>query len=71
MRWDTLDGLDTRRLQVVFQYYDAQTNDVELTRAVMQSAIELGAELRCPAEFLEADISETGCRLHYRPYRTC
>ena len=41
--WDALDGLDTRRLQAVFQYYDAQTSDVELTRAVMQSAIRLGA----------------------------
>jgi glycerol-3-phosphate dehydrogenase len=64
--WDTLDGLQTRELQVVYRYYDAQTNDVELTRAVMQSAIEHGAVLRCPAEFLEADIADTGCRIHYR-----
>lgn len=64
--WDMLDGIETRNLQAVYRYYDAQTDDTELTRAVMQSAIELGAELRCPAEFLEADISETGCRLHYR-----
>ena len=64
--WSMLDGLETRDLQAVYRYHDAQTNDIELTRAVMQSAIDLGAELRCPAEFLEADISDTGCRLHYR-----
>lgn len=64
--WDRLDGLKTRDLQAVYRYYDAQTDDVELTRAVMQSAIELGAELRCPAEFLEARITDSGCRIHYR-----
>ena len=68
--WDTLDGLETRGLQAVYRYYDAQTNDVELTRAVMQSAIELGAELRCPGEFLEASITDTGCRIHYRDAST-
>ena len=64
--WDRLDGLQTRDLQAVYRYYDAQTNDIELTRAVMQSAIGLGAELRCPAEFLEARITDSGCRIHYR-----
>ena len=68
--WDMLDGLETRELQAVYRYYDAQTNDSELTRAVMQSAIELGAELHCPAEFLKADISDTGCRIHYRDAST-
>jgi len=64
--WDTLDGLDTRRLQVVFQYFDAQTNDVELTRAVMQSAIRLGATLACPAEFTAARIDAGHCNIQYR-----
>lgn len=46
------DGLalkDSDALKAVYQYYDAQTDDAALTRAVMQSAIELGAELLCPA----------------------
>ena len=43
--WDHLDGLDTRQLQAVFRYHDAQTNDTDLTRAVMQSATLLGAAL--------------------------
>ena len=53
-RWDGLDGLDTRGLQAVFRYQDAQTDDTLLTQAVMRSAQKLGAELRCPANFLSA-----------------
>ena len=53
-RWDSLDGLDTRGLQAVFRYEDAQTDDTLLTQAVMRSAQKFGAELRCPANFLSA-----------------
>ena len=66
--WDTLDGLDTRELQVVYRYFDAQTNDVELTRSVMQSAIEFGATLGCQAEFLSARIGQQGCEIRYREH---
>jgi len=65
-QWDTLDGLDTRQLQVVYRYLDAQTNDVDLTRAVMHSATEFGATLNCPAEFLAASIGQHGCEIRYR-----
>jgi glycerol-3-phosphate dehydrogenase len=64
--WEHLDGLKTRGLQGVFQYHDAQTDDVELTRAVMQSARELGAVLICPAEFRNARITPQGCEIVYR-----
>lgn len=64
--WHQLDGLKTRQLQSVFQYHDAQTDDVALTRAVMQSAGELGAELLCPAEFSKASIGPQGCEIAYR-----
>ena len=64
--WAQLDGLDTRNLQAVFRYYDAQTDDVALTRAVMQSAIRLGATLACPAEFRGAELAAGGCAVHYR-----
>jgi glycerol-3-phosphate dehydrogenase len=64
--WDRLDGLDTNRLQAVYQYHDAQTNDAGLTRAVMQSAIDLGAQLCCPSEFLTATIGEQGIDMLYR-----
>ena len=65
-QWDRLDGLDTNRLQTVFQYHDAQTNDADLTRAVMQSAIDLGAELSCPSEFMTATIGQQGVDIVYR-----
>jgi len=64
--WDNLDGLDTRRLQAVYRYHDAQTDDAALTRAVMQSAIGHGAELACPAEFTAAAIDREGCDIHFR-----
>jgi len=64
--WEHLDGLETRGLQGVFRYHDAQTDDVALTRAVMQSASELGAELVCPAEFRSARLTPQGCEVVYR-----
>ncbi|MCR4301236.1 MAG: FAD-dependent oxidoreductase, partial [Sulfuricaulis sp.] len=51
-RWQDLDGIATHGLRAVFRYEDAQTDDARLTQAVMQSAQSLGAELRCPANFL-------------------
>ena len=44
------DGLNTNELLGLYQYWDAQTDDVALTRAVMQSAQSLGAEVYCPAK---------------------
>jgi glycerol-3-phosphate dehydrogenase len=64
-RWDSLDGLDTRGLRAVFRYEDAQTDDALLTRAVMRSAQALGAELRCPVNFLSAVHDADGWILHY------
>lgn len=63
--WADLDGLETSRLQAVYRYYDAQTDDGELTRAVMRSAMELGAELRCPAVFSAAEIETRACSVGY------
>lgn len=64
--WGSLDGLKTKDLQTVFQYWDAQTDDALLTRAVMQSAHQLGARLICPARFLSARIEPDGCLVSYR-----
>lgn len=63
--WGSLDGLDTRGLQQVFRYYDAQTDDAALTRAVMRSAQTLGAELRMPASFVAAQRGESGWHVDY------
>lgn len=63
--WDRLDGLTTDSLKAVFQYYDAQTDDALLTRAVMASAASLGAELVMPAELVRAELRSAGCVVHY------
>ncbi len=55
--WPRLDGLETRNLDAVIRYYDAQTDDAQLTRAVVESALALGGELAMPATFLAADAS--------------
>ena len=53
-QWPALDGLQLRDLRAVFRYYDAQTDDAALTRAVLRSARELGVDMLCPARFLGA-----------------
>lgn len=58
--WDELDGLRTDGLHAVFRYLDAQTDDAALTRAVMHSACELGAELHLPARFVAARLEADG-----------
>jgi glycerol-3-phosphate dehydrogenase len=52
--WSGLDGLETRDLRAVFRYFDGQTDDARLVRAVLASAIELGARVECPARFAAA-----------------
>ena len=64
--WAKLDGLSTAGLSHVFQYWDAQTDDRLLTQALMNSAMKLGAELRCPAEFMQANLTQDRCELTYR-----
>lgn len=56
--WNKLDGLNLTGLQAVFQYKDAQTDDVALTRAVMASAQTLDADLKTQATFLAAGKAE-------------
>ena len=64
--WGKLDGLRTKGLSRVFRYHDAQTNDRELTRAVMFSAQQLGAELACPARLFAAKLDAQGVTVTYR-----
>ncbi|MDT8385177.1 MAG: FAD-dependent oxidoreductase [Gammaproteobacteria bacterium] len=52
--WSALDGLKRDGLRAVFQYWDAQTDDVQLTRAVMASAQKLGARLQTQTTFCSA-----------------
>jgi len=63
--WSTLDGLETHDLQAVIRYHDAQTDDAVLTRAVVESALSLGAELAMPASFTDAALSDDGVTIAY------
>jgi glycerol-3-phosphate dehydrogenase len=63
--WSSLDGLKTEDLDAVVRYHDAQTNDALLTRAVVQSALELGGELAMPATFTQATLSDSGVTVTY------
>ena len=56
--WNKLDGLETAELEAVFQYNDAQTDDAALTRAVMHSAQQMGAQVKIPAVFTGARLGD-------------
>jgi glycerol-3-phosphate dehydrogenase len=64
-----LDGLAGQNLQSVFQYHDAQTDDVALTNAVLESAKRFGATVRFPARFDGATRTEIGYVVRYRDER--
>jgi glycerol-3-phosphate dehydrogenase len=61
--WDFLDNINQNNLQAVYQYLDAQTDDAALTRAVMASAMELGADLLCPMELVSARAGKNGIHI--------
>jgi glycerol-3-phosphate dehydrogenase len=63
--WGELDGLDTTGLDDVIRYFDAQTDDALLTRAVVRSAQELGGELAMPATFVRGLLEDDGVLVHY------
>jgi glycerol-3-phosphate dehydrogenase len=63
--WAGQDGLRTDHLDAVFSYYDAQTDDARLTRAVLASARELGASLITSAAFVDARITADAVTVGY------
>jgi glycerol-3-phosphate dehydrogenase len=65
-QWNELDGLKTEYLDTVFNYYDAQTDDARLTRSVLASARELGAEVYMGASMESARLMKDGCEITYK-----
>ena len=61
-----LDQLEQKNLQKVFRYNDGQTNDVKLTKAVMFSAKQLGAELIFPANVISITKNDKGFSIVYK-----
>jgi glycerol-3-phosphate dehydrogenase len=64
--WDSLDGLTHRGLRRVLQYWDGQTDDAALTRAVVKSAQDLGADLFYPARFVSGEIAGDQVKVHFQ-----
>lgn len=64
-QWGNLDGLQQDNLAAVFRYSEAQTDDAALTRAVLHSAMSLGAECEIPGRFIKAQINSQSCSVDY------
>jgi len=64
-QWGQLHGLKQDELQAVYQYYEAQTDDSLLTRAVMNSAQEYGAELILNAQVNKLVLEKEGVSVSY------
>lgn len=65
-QWERLDGLALTGLRRVFRYYDAQTDDAALTRAVLRSAQQFGATVIFPATLVQAQRRADGYAVDYR-----
>lgn len=64
-QWADLDNLQQTDLKAVFRYYEAQTDDAALTRAVLHSAMELGADCEIPGRFIKAHINSQSCLVEF------
>lgn len=64
-QWPELDGLSGDGLQAVYRYWDARTDDAALTRAVVASAVSLGAVVAVPAVFTHAARHDRQWRVDY------
>jgi glycerol-3-phosphate dehydrogenase len=61
--WPQLDGLKTQGLKAVFSYWDAQTDDRQLTERIMKTAESRGAQVRYRATFSSAQCERRTCRI--------
>lgn len=57
--WHQLGGIRPDNLQAVFQYWDGQTDDAALTRAVVNSAQQLNADIFEHSELLALKKNQT------------
>ncbi len=65
-QWEQLDGLETTGLRAVFRYFEAQTDDAALTRAVLHSAQQLGAGILFDTCVTTVELSPEGGIAHYQ-----
>lgn len=58
-----IKNLKMTNLENMYQYYDAQTDDALLTKAVIRSAESLGADLKCPAKVTDIHFDNNVYRI--------
>jgi len=63
--WASLDGLATDGLDAVFRYFDGQTDDAALVRAVIASAESLGARALTRRRFAGASLEGETWEVRY------
>lgn len=63
--WPHLDGLSLEGLKAVFSYWDAQTDDRQLTERIMQHAEHLGAQVCYRTVFSSAQCDQGNCRIRF------
>jgi len=61
-----MDELEQAKLQKVYKYNDGQTNDVSLTKAVMESAKSLGVNVLCSARVVSIIKNNSGFNVVYK-----
>ncbi len=64
--WALLDGLRTDDLKAVYRYFDGQTDDAALCRAVLASSEALGAQVKMGAKVVAAKRESSGWTLSIR-----
>lgn len=64
--WAELDGLETKDLVDVFQYFDAQTDDEALTARILEEAQADGADVRMDAELTVCRREDAQLDLEYQ-----
>jgi len=65
-QWKNLDSLREENLQHIFKYYDAQTDDLALTQAVIKSANRLGAKVLYNTKFIKSEIDNKTHKVSFR-----
>ncbi len=64
-QWNQLHGINQKNLRAVYQYHEAQTDDSLLTKAVMNSAQQHGAELILKAKVISINLEDNQSKLSY------
>lgn len=69
-QWETLDGLNTDNLVCVYQYFDAVTDDQQLTRVILKQAISKGSELKTQTTVEHIQIENDHVRVYTNNQQT-